>query len=78
MLLQRRGGPADRPLPLEPAAQRLARTSRRGSGGAWPAMAMSALSAPVYLKSFGAALLRRPSRFVVTPKGGERQLPTGC
>ncbi|WP_327697760.1 glycosyltransferase family 2 protein [Streptomyces sp. NBC_00459] len=41
-----------------------------GSGGL-AGMAMSALSAPIYLKSFGAALLRRPSRFVVTPKGGD-------
>ncbi|WP_075692812.1 glycosyltransferase family 2 protein [Streptomyces acidiscabies] len=39
-----------------------------GSGGL-AGMGMSALSAPIYLKSFGAALLRRPSRFVVTPKG---------
>ncbi|MDX3457200.1 cellulose synthase catalytic subunit [Streptomyces sp. ME02-8801-2C] len=41
-----------------------------GSGGL-AGMAMSALSAPIYLKSFGAALLRRPCRFVVTPKGGD-------
>ncbi|NEC87349.1 glycosyltransferase family 2 protein [Streptomyces sp. SID12501] len=41
-----------------------------GSGGL-AGMAMSALSAPIYLKAFGAALLRRPSRFVVTPKGGD-------
>ncbi|WP_406365506.1 glycosyltransferase family 2 protein [Streptomyces sp. NBC_00645] len=41
-----------------------------GSGGL-AGMAMSALSAPVYLKSLGEALLRRPSRFVVTPKGGD-------
>ncbi|MFD5632438.1 MULTISPECIES: glycosyltransferase family 2 protein [unclassified Streptomyces] len=41
-----------------------------GSGGL-AGMAMSALSAPIYLKSFGEALTRRPSRFVVTPKGGE-------
>ncbi|MCX4670055.1 cellulose synthase catalytic subunit [Streptomyces sp. NBC_01381] len=40
-----------------------------GSGGL-AGMAMSALSAPIYAKSLGAALLRRPSRFVVTPKGG--------
>ncbi|MET8831416.1 cellulose synthase catalytic subunit [Streptomyces sp. NPDC004610] len=40
----------------------------RGSGGL-AGMAMSALSAPIYLKSFGEALTRRPSRFVVTPKG---------
>ncbi len=39
-----------------------------GSGGL-AGMAMSALSAPIYLKSFAEALLRRPSRFVVTPKG---------
>ncbi|WP_030596868.1 glycosyltransferase family 2 protein [Streptomyces fulvoviolaceus] len=39
-----------------------------GSGGL-AGMAMSALSAPIYLKSFGEALIRRPSRFVVTPKG---------
>ncbi|GGM10101.1 glycosyl transferase [Streptomyces fumigatiscleroticus] len=42
----------------------------RGSGGL-AGMAMSALSAPIYLKSLGEALLRRPSRFVVTPKGGD-------
>ncbi|MGW0910150.1 glycosyltransferase family 2 protein [Streptomyces sp. NPDC002784] len=42
----------------------------RGSGGL-AGMAMSALSAPIYLKSFGEALIRRPSRFVVTPKGGD-------
>jgi len=41
-----------------------------GSGGL-AGMAMSALSAPIYLKSLGAALARRPSRFVVTPKGGD-------
>ncbi|WP_338700642.1 cellulose synthase catalytic subunit [Streptomyces sp. Q6] len=41
-----------------------------GSGGL-AGMAMSAISAPIYLKSLGAALLRRPSRFVVTPKGGD-------
>ncbi|MFJ6837684.1 glycosyltransferase family 2 protein [Streptomyces sp. NPDC091209] len=40
-----------------------------GSGGL-AGMAMSALSAPIYLKSLGEALIRRPSRFVVTPKGG--------
>jgi hypothetical protein len=34
-------------------------------------MAMSALSAPIYLKSLGEAVLRRPSRFVVTPKGDD-------
>ncbi|QQC93981.1 glycosyltransferase family 2 protein [Streptomyces alfalfae] len=41
-----------------------------GSGGL-AGMAMSALSAPVYAKSLGAAVVRRPSRFVVTPKGGD-------
>ncbi|MET7681157.1 cellulose synthase catalytic subunit [Streptomyces sp. NPDC005423] len=41
-----------------------------GSGGL-AGMGMSALSAPIYLKSFGEALIRRPSRFVVTPKGGD-------
>jgi hypothetical protein len=41
-----------------------------GSGGL-AGMAMSALSAPIYLKSLGAAVLRRPSGFVVTPKGGD-------
>jgi hypothetical protein len=41
-----------------------------GSGGL-AGMAMSALSAPIYLRSLGAALIRRPSRFVVTPKGGD-------
>ncbi|MFE4669579.1 glycosyltransferase family 2 protein [Streptomyces sp. NPDC056716] len=41
-----------------------------GSGGL-AGMAMSALSAPLYLKSLGEALTRRPSRFVVTPKGGD-------
>ncbi|GGU45160.1 glycosyltransferase family 2 protein [Streptomyces daghestanicus] len=40
----------------------------QGSGGL-AGMAMSAISAPIYLKSFSEALLRRPSRFVVTPKG---------
>ncbi|OII61005.1 glycosyl transferase [Streptomyces sp. CC53] len=39
-----------------------------GSGGL-AGMAMSALSAPVYLKSLAAALLRTSGRFVVTPKG---------
>ncbi|MGW3912260.1 glycosyltransferase family 2 protein [Streptomyces sp. NPDC005070] len=39
-----------------------------GSGGL-AGMAMSALSAPVYLKALGEAIVRRPSRFVVTPKG---------
>ncbi|MFV0133574.1 glycosyltransferase family 2 protein [Streptomyces sp. HMX87] len=42
----------------------------QGSGGL-AGMAMSALSAPIYLKSLTEALLRRPSRFVVTPKGGD-------
>ncbi|RSS55615.1 glycosyltransferase family 2 protein [Streptomyces sp. WAC01280] len=41
-----------------------------GSGGL-AGMAMSALSAPVYLKSLGSAFLRTRGRFVVTPKGGE-------
>ncbi|MEU3250797.1 cellulose synthase catalytic subunit [Streptomyces sp. NPDC006997] len=41
-----------------------------GSGGL-AGMAMSALSAPIYLKSLTEAALRRPSRFVVTPKGGD-------
>ncbi|PIM70325.1 glycosyl transferase [Streptomyces sp. JV178] len=41
-----------------------------GSGGL-AGMAMSALSAPIYLKSLSAALLRLPCRFVVTPKGGD-------
>ncbi|UUU24981.1 glycosyltransferase family 2 protein [Streptomyces sp. DSM 40750] len=41
-----------------------------GSGGL-AGMAMSALSAPIYLKSLCAALLRLPCRFVVTPKGGD-------
>ncbi|MFI8424654.1 glycosyltransferase family 2 protein [Streptomyces sp. NPDC085460] len=40
-----------------------------GSGGL-AGMAMSALSAPVYLTSLGSALLRTRGRFVVTPKGG--------
>ncbi|MEU9984923.1 cellulose synthase catalytic subunit [Streptomyces sp. NPDC050856] len=40
-----------------------------GSGGL-AGMAMSALSAPVYLTSLGSALLRTHGRFVVTPKGG--------
>ncbi|MDT0380796.1 cellulose synthase catalytic subunit [Streptomyces sp. DSM 42041] len=39
-----------------------------GSGGL-AGMAMSALAAPVYARALGAALLRRPCRFVVTPKG---------
>ncbi|MFE3070129.1 glycosyltransferase family 2 protein [Streptomyces sp. NPDC059247] len=41
-----------------------------GSGGL-AGMAMSALSAPVYLTSLGSALLRTRGRFVVTPKGGQ-------
>ncbi|MFE8010626.1 glycosyltransferase family 2 protein [Streptomyces sp. NPDC057418] len=40
-----------------------------GSGGL-AGMGMSALCAPIYLKSLGAALLRTDGRFVVTPKGG--------
>ncbi len=40
-----------------------------GSGGL-AGMVMSALSAPIYAKSLVGAVLRRPSRFVVTPKGG--------
>ncbi len=39
-----------------------------GSSGT-AGMLMSALSAPLYARSFGEALLRRRSRFVVTPKG---------
>jgi hypothetical protein len=34
-------------------------------------MAMSAICAPIYLKSLGAALVGRRGKFVVTPKGGE-------
>ncbi|MFJ4923452.1 glycosyltransferase family 2 protein [Streptomyces sp. NPDC088725] len=41
-----------------------------GSGGL-AGMAMSALSAPIYLKSLGSALMRTNGSFVVTPKGGE-------
>ncbi|WP_329283140.1 glycosyltransferase family 2 protein [Streptomyces sp. NBC_00691] len=41
-----------------------------GSGGL-AGMAMSALSAPVYLKALGSVFLRTRGRFVVTPKGGE-------
>ncbi|WP_189551837.1 glycosyltransferase family 2 protein [Streptomyces lavendofoliae] len=41
-----------------------------GSGGL-AGMAMSALCAPIYLKSLSSALLRTQGRFVVTPKGGE-------
>ncbi|MFE0650633.1 glycosyltransferase family 2 protein [Streptomyces sp. NPDC059534] len=41
-----------------------------GSGGL-AGMAMSALSAPLYLTSLGSAVLRTRGRFVVTPKGGE-------
>ncbi|MEV5193330.1 cellulose synthase catalytic subunit [Streptomyces clavifer] len=40
-----------------------------GSGGL-AGMGMSALCAPIYLKSLGAAVLRTEGRFVVTPKGG--------
>ncbi len=40
-----------------------------GSGGL-AGMLMSAMSAPIYFTSFKAAVLRRPCRFVVTPKGG--------
>ncbi|MFF3750997.1 glycosyltransferase family 2 protein [Streptomyces sp. NPDC002018] len=40
-----------------------------GSGGL-AGMAMSALSAPVYLRSLGSAVLRTRGGFVVTPKGG--------
>ncbi|MFF2652820.1 glycosyltransferase family 2 protein [Streptomyces sp. NPDC058045] len=40
-----------------------------GSGGL-AGMVMSALSAPIYALSLGSAVLRRPCRFVVTPKGG--------
>ncbi|MCB5165195.1 glycosyltransferase [Streptomyces bambusae] len=39
-----------------------------GSGGL-AGMAMSAICAPVYLKSLGAAAVRTRGRFVVTPKG---------
>ncbi|GAA3720409.1 cellulose synthase catalytic subunit [Streptomyces tremellae] len=41
-----------------------------GSGGL-AGMAVSALSAPVYLRSLVSAVLRTRGRFVVTPKGGE-------
>lgn len=41
-----------------------------GSGGL-AGMLMSAMSAPIYFTSFRAAVLRRPCRFVVTPKGGD-------
>ncbi|MFJ7153580.1 glycosyltransferase family 2 protein [Streptomyces sp. NPDC101118] len=40
-----------------------------GSGGL-AGMAMSAICAPVYLRSLGSALIRTRGRFVVTPKGG--------
>ncbi|QKW09234.1 glycosyltransferase [Streptomyces sp. NA04227] len=40
----------------------------QGSGGL-AGMAMSAVCAPIYAKSLCEAVLRRPSRFVVTPKG---------
>ncbi|MFD6551607.1 glycosyltransferase family 2 protein [Streptomyces sp. NPDC058398] len=49
-----------------------------GSGGL-AGMAMSALSAPIYLKALSEAVVRRPSRFVVTPKGHDAspdRLPT--
>ncbi|GAA3447052.1 glycosyltransferase family 2 protein [Planomonospora venezuelensis] len=39
-----------------------------GSSGV-AGMVMSALSAPIYVASLAGAVLRRPSRFVVTPKG---------
>ncbi|MET3983439.1 cellulose synthase catalytic subunit [Streptomyces sp. PvR034] len=41
-----------------------------GSGGL-AGMAMSAICAPVYLKSLGSAVLRTRGSFVVTPKGGD-------
>ncbi|WP_433545613.1 glycosyltransferase family 2 protein [Streptomyces sp. CA-294286] len=41
-----------------------------GSGGL-AGMAMSAICAPIYLKSLGAAVVGRRGKFVVTPKGGE-------
>jgi hypothetical protein len=41
-----------------------------GSGGL-AGMAMSAICAPIYLKSLGAAVAGRRGKFVVTPKGGE-------
>ncbi|WP_407077916.1 glycosyltransferase family 2 protein [Streptomyces sp. NPDC126499] len=41
-----------------------------GSGGL-AGMAMSALCAPIYLKSLASAVLRTRGRFVVTPKGGQ-------
>ncbi|MFE5808234.1 glycosyltransferase family 2 protein [Streptomyces sp. NPDC056491] len=41
-----------------------------GSGGV-AGMAMSAVCAPVYLRSLGSAVLRTEGRFVVTPKGGD-------
>ncbi|OEV05686.1 glycosyltransferase family 2 protein [Streptomyces oceani] len=44
-----------------------------GSGGLG-GMVMSALSAPIYARSLVAAVLRRPCRFVVTPKGGSASL----
>ncbi|WP_424211738.1 glycosyltransferase family 2 protein [Streptomyces sp. BI20] len=40
-----------------------------GSGGL-AGMAMSAVCAPIYLRSLGSAVLRTQGRFVVTPKGG--------
>lgn len=39
----------------------------QGSGGL-AGMAMSALCAPIYLKSLGSAVLRTSGRFVVTPR----------
>ncbi|QHY98200.1 Cellulose synthase 1 [Streptomyces sp. S4.7] len=42
----------------------------QGSGGL-AGMAMSALCAPIYLRSLGSAVLRTSGRFVVTPKGGQ-------
>lgn len=41
-----------------------------GSGGL-AGMAMSAVCAPIYLRSLGSAVLRTEGRFVVTPKGGD-------
>ncbi|MCX5273822.1 glycosyltransferase family 2 protein [Streptomyces virginiae] len=41
-----------------------------GSGGV-AGMALSAVCAPVYLRSLGSAVLRTEGRFVVTPKGGD-------
>lgn len=47
-----------------------------GSSGA-AGMVMSALSAPIYARSLMDAVLRRKSRFVVTPRGTPRAR-TGC